>query len=129
MASNHVQNHLNLLSTWYKYWGIKVNEAKSIHCIFTLKQTVCPPIHLNNVPLPITQIVRYLGLRLDRLLTWATHTHTKSFSLNNRSRQLRYLLTSQHINLKKTNFSYINSYSNRFGRMVFNSGVQVNRPT
>lgn len=100
IASNLVQNHINLLSTWYKDWGIKINESKSIHCTFTLKQKVCPPIYLNNVPLPTAQNVRYLGLHLDRRLTWATHTHNKRLALNNRSRQLRYLLTSQHINLK-----------------------------
>lgn len=53
MASNLVQNHLNLLSVWYKIWGIKINEAKSIHFTFTLRQKVCPPIYLNNTPLPI----------------------------------------------------------------------------
>ncbi|VVC34843.1 Endonuclease/exonuclease/phosphatase,Reverse transcriptase domain [Cinara cedri] len=100
IASNLVQNHLNLLSTWYKDWGIKINETKSIHYTFTLRQIVCPPIFLNNVPLPTAQNVRYLGLHLDRRLTWATHTHNKRLALNNRSRQLRYLLTSQHLNLK-----------------------------
>jgi len=100
IASNLVQNHLNLLSTWYKDWGIKINETKSIHCTFTLRQIVCPPIYLNNVSLPTAQNVRYLGLHLDRRLTWATYTHNKRLALNNRSRQLRYLHTSQHINLK-----------------------------
>ncbi|VVC34981.1 Reverse transcriptase domain [Cinara cedri] len=100
IASNLVQNHLNLLSTWYKDWRIKINETKSIHYTFTLRQIVCPPIFLNNVPLPTAQNVRYLGLHLDRRLTWATHTHNKRLALNNRSRQLRYLLTSQHLNLK-----------------------------
>ncbi|KAL4156051.1 hypothetical protein QTP88_000092 [Uroleucon formosanum] len=59
-ASNLIQNHLNLLSIWYKDWGIKVNETKSVHCTFTLRQAVCPPVYLNHLPLPSAQNVRYL---------------------------------------------------------------------
>jgi len=40
-----------------------------------------------------------LGLYVDRRLTWAHHIYTKRIALNNRSRQLRLLLTSKHINL------------------------------
>ena len=99
IASNLIQVHLNLLQTWYKDWGIKINESKSAHCTFTLRPRNCPTITLNNLPIPPTQNVRYLGLHLDRRLTWAHHIHTKRIALNNRSRQLRLLLTSKHINL------------------------------
>jgi hypothetical protein len=40
-ASNFIQNHLNILSIWYKDWGIKVNETKSVHCTFTLFVLLC----------------------------------------------------------------------------------------
>jgi len=43
MASILIQNHLNLLSTWYKNWGIKVNETKFIRCTFTLRQKSALP--------------------------------------------------------------------------------------
>jgi hypothetical protein len=99
IASNQVQVHLNLLQNWYRDWGIKINESKSAHCTFTLRPRNCPTITLNNIPIPPTQNVRYLGLHLDRRLTWAHHIHTKRIALNNRSRQLRLLLTSKHINL------------------------------
>jgi len=99
-ASNFIQNHLNLLSIWYKKWGIKVNETKSVHCKFTLQQDGCPPIFLNHLPLPSAQNVRYLGFHLDHRLTWVTHTYTKCLALNNRSHQLRFLLTSTHVNLR-----------------------------
>lgn len=80
-ASNLIQNHLDLLATWYKEWGLKINETKSIHCTFTLKQTGCPHIYLNNIPLPTAQNVRYLGLHLDRRLTWATHIQSQTSRL------------------------------------------------
>jgi len=51
LASLYVQNHLDLLETWYRKWGIKTNENKSIHCIFTLRQGICQPLSLNSQPL------------------------------------------------------------------------------
>ncbi|VVC44231.1 Reverse transcriptase domain [Cinara cedri] len=98
-ASNLIQSHLNLLQTWYKECDIKINESKSAHCTFTFRHSNCPTITLNNIPIPPTQNIRYLGLHLDRRLTWAYYIHTKRITLNNRSRQLRLLLTSKHVNL------------------------------
>ena len=80
-------------------WGFKLNESKSIHCTFTLRPINCPHITLNNQPLPTTQNVRYLGLYLDRRLTWAAHIRNKRLVLNNRLRQLRFLLSSKHVTL------------------------------
>jgi hypothetical protein len=67
---------------------------------FPLRQAVCPPVYLNHLLLSPDQTVRYLSLYLDRRLIWATHIHTKRLALNNWSLQLRFLLTSKHINLK-----------------------------
>jgi hypothetical protein len=58
IASNLIQFHLNLLQTWYKDWGIKINESKSVHCTFTLRPRNCTTITLNNLPIPLTQNVR-----------------------------------------------------------------------
>jgi hypothetical protein len=38
---------------------------------------MCPPVHMNNVPLPSVDHVKYLGLHLDRKLTWHHHIFTK----------------------------------------------------
>jgi hypothetical protein len=38
---------------------------------------MCPPVHINNVQLPQTEEVKYLGLHLDRRLTWHKHIFTK----------------------------------------------------
>jgi hypothetical protein len=37
----------------------------------------CPPVHMNNVQLPCEDHVKYLGLHLDRKLTWQHHIFTK----------------------------------------------------
>jgi hypothetical protein len=43
-ASYNIQEYLSLLEKWYKEWGVKINESKSIHCTFTLRKEKCPPI-------------------------------------------------------------------------------------
>jgi len=94
-----------MLSAWYKEWGFKLNESKSIHCTFTLRPINCPSITLNNQNLT-AQNVRYLGLHLDCRLTWASHTHNKRLVLNNRLRHLRLLLSSKHVILHNKTLIY-----------------------
>jgi len=66
IASSNLQVHLNHLSEWYDKWRVKINQNKSIHTTFTLKQGICPNITLNNVLIPKSDIVKYLGLFLDK---------------------------------------------------------------
>jgi len=99
IASSLIQEHLSLLEKWYKDWGVKINESKSIQCTFTLRKGICTPITLNEQILPTTQSTRYLGIIIDQRLTWNPHLRNKLLSLNNRFRLLRSLLTSNYIKL------------------------------
>jgi hypothetical protein len=38
---------------------------------------MCPLVHMNNVQLPQTEVVKYLGLHLHRRLTWHKHIFIK----------------------------------------------------
>jgi hypothetical protein len=64
-------------------WNIKntvtlnTNGSKSTHITFTTRRGKCPPVHINNVEFPQTEEVKYLGLHLDRRLTWHKHIFTK----------------------------------------------------
>jgi hypothetical protein len=44
---------------------------------FTTRRETCPPVHINDVQLPQENHVKYLGLHLDRSLTWHTHIFAK----------------------------------------------------
>lgn len=90
VASGNLQTHLNLISTWYTKWRIKLNHTKSIHTIFTLKHGFCPPVSLDNIPIPASDTVKYLGLILDKRLTWNPHIRSKRLNLNSRSRMLKF---------------------------------------
>ena len=56
---------------------MKANETKSTHLTFTLKRSSCPPVQLNSMPLVQPDDVKYLGIHLDRRLTWRKHITMK----------------------------------------------------
>ena len=91
-ASELVQNELNLVENWLKKWNVKVNTEKSVHITFTLRKNDCPPVSLNGANIPISNNVKYLGLHLDRRLTWKEHIKKKREHLNIKTRRMYWLL-------------------------------------
>ena len=76
-ASRELQKHVQKIDNWLSKWKIKINENKSAHITFTLNKRTCPMIMMNNIIIPQKQKVKYLGLHLDRRLTWKYHIATK----------------------------------------------------
>ena len=76
-ASTSLQHHLNQLEKWLKRWHIKANENKSTHITFSLKCETCPAVTLNGQHIPQGETAKYLGIHLDRRLTWQKHIFTK----------------------------------------------------
>ena len=70
----------------------KINEAKSQQITFSLRLAICPAVELNQTPLHVTNVVRYLGLDLDQLLNWNLHTRLKIKDLNRQYILLKRLL-------------------------------------
>jgi len=91
-ATQHLQTHLNSLAEWYTRWRIKVNQAKSVQDIFTIRRSICPPLTFKSAPIPVTTEVKYLGPHLDQRLTWNTHIQAKRRQLSIKFRQLHWLL-------------------------------------
>jgi hypothetical protein len=67
-ASHKLQSNLLAIQNCLKKWRMKANGSKSIHVTFTI-QKLRGPAHINNVQLP-QEDVQYLGLHLDKRLTW-----------------------------------------------------------
>lgn len=95
ITSHNIQEHIHLIDNWLKNWKIKVNSTKSTQVTFTLRRETCPPVRLDNTEIPQTNSVRYLGLHLDRRLTWAHHIKCKRLQLNSRLKLLHRLLNSK----------------------------------
>lgn len=92
VASQRLQKGLDKISTWLHKWRIRASANKSVHVTFTLRKGDCPPVHVNNAILPHQDNVRYLGMHLDRRLTWKHHIQTKRQELNIRYKNLHWLL-------------------------------------
>jgi hypothetical protein len=97
VASARLQSHLHLLQEWTAKWRIQINDRKSAHITFTNRQCNCPAVTFNNTPLPTVTEVKYLGLTLDRKLTWRAHIAAKKKQINLKLHQTYWLLgrTSQ----------------------------------
>lgn len=92
VASRKVQEHLANLEIWLRRWRVKVNPSKSTHVTFTLRPGNCPTLMLCNEPIPQEQKVKYLGLWLDRRMSWKHHYRAKRNQLNTKLKQLYPLL-------------------------------------
>jgi hypothetical protein len=96
-VSHQLQTHLNILSQWFINWKIKINESKSSFVTFSLKPLNCPAVTINNITIPHSTEVKYLGLTFDRRLTWSLHFKDKCMKLNSRLHLLRPLICSNFI--------------------------------
>ena len=56
---------------------IKANANKSTHITFTLNRETFPVVTLNGQYIPQRETAKYLGIHLDRRLTWQKHIHQK----------------------------------------------------
>lgn len=63
-----------------------------MHVTYTLKKETCPTVTLNNVVIPQADEAKYLGLYLDRRLTWKKHILTKRKALGIQLRKYYWML-------------------------------------
>lgn len=91
-ASYHLQNHLNKLDHWLKKWNIMVNPNKSQHITFALRREDCPSVSINASVIPSSSSVKYLGIVLDRRMTWKDHIRNKRQQLKIKTRKLYWLV-------------------------------------
>ncbi|GFX14537.1 RNA-directed DNA polymerase from mobile element jockey [Trichonephila clavipes] len=68
-----LNNHLKLLETFFDTWKIKINIDKTIAVFFTNRKTQPTPPTLYSTQLQWSQSTKYLGLTLDKKLTWNQH--------------------------------------------------------
>lgn len=91
-ASRILQTSLNKTEEWLAKWRIAASVSKSVHVTFTLRKKDCDPVSLNGTQLPHHESVKYLGMHLDRRLTWRKHLETKRNEINLKYRGLFWLL-------------------------------------
>ncbi len=87
-----LQQHLNKITDWCSKWGIKLNENKSTQITFSLMKKSCPAIVINNISIPTLTTTKYLGIHLDRRLTWREHITKKKNQVNLIYKKLYWIL-------------------------------------
>jgi hypothetical protein len=91
-ASSRLQEYLIILQCWLQKWKIKINESKSTHLTFTLRNDPSPPLYLHSFEIPPATTVKYLGLHLDTKLTWNDHIIKKRTQMDIQHKELYWLL-------------------------------------
>ena len=91
-ATRLLQTHLTLVEEWLKKWRIKANKDKSVQVTFTLRKRTCPQLFLYNEKIPQAEEAKYLGMHLDRRLTWRKHIWTKRKQLDHKLRSMYWLI-------------------------------------
>lgn len=91
-ATNTLQIHLNSVEAWANRWNIKINTSKCQHITFTLNKADCPPISFGGQQIAQPDTVKYLGLHLDRRLTFGPHVKMKRKELDLKRKKYYYIL-------------------------------------
>lgn len=92
IASEMLQRHLDEIQRWLKLWRIKPNETKSVQVTFTMGKKTCPPVFLNKKQLTQSEEAKYLGIHLDRRLTWSKHILSKRKQLGCKLTKMYWLM-------------------------------------
>lgn len=93
-AITNTNTALAKFSMWAKRWRIMVNGTKSVHVDYALRPHGYEPLYLDGSAIPSSDSARYLGIHLDKRLTYKNHISTKKAELNLRLRRLTWLLSS-----------------------------------
>ncbi|GFT01600.1 probable RNA-directed DNA polymerase from transposon BS [Trichonephila clavipes] len=68
-----LNKHLALLENYFNQWKVKINVEKTAAVLFTKRIKPVTPPTLYSTPLQWSQSTKYLGLILDKNLTWKHH--------------------------------------------------------
>ena len=95
---NKLQEHLKLIEDWLTKWKIKLNVNKTEAIIFTRKRKSFKKLTLFNEEINWSNEVKYLGITLDKRLTYQKHISNVSKKFINCKRAL-YTLLGKHSKL------------------------------
>jgi hypothetical protein len=128
-VSEKIQNHLDSISDWCGRWKIKLNATKSQMCTFALRPGNCRPVLLNNEEIAQTDCVRYLGLHIDRRMTWSKHIRFKRQQLDQKFKQLYRLIGRKSklaVRQKLTIYNYFLKPIWLYGSQIFGCSKSSN---
>ncbi|UYV66139.1 hypothetical protein LAZ67_4000414 [Cordylochernes scorpioides] len=88
---------LETLHNYFENWSLRLNRAKSVHCCFHLNNHRAErklKLFINNSQITHSEHPKYLGIHLDRTLTFKTHLTKLKGKLSSRNNILHKLAGS-----------------------------------
>lgn len=95
-----LQNHLDQIIDWFDTWKVKVNPNKCSAIYFSRKFTLPPRLYIKSVPLQWTNNAKYLGVILDRRLTWAPHIKYITDKLRIASKNITVIMLAKKLSIR-----------------------------
>jgi len=106
IASLYLQEHLHIVEKWLKKWKTKVKESKLSYITFTLRKGHCPVFNINQITIPQTEVVKYLGLHYDCMLNWKENIAKKRKQTDLKTKEINSLIGKKNpIYLQKIRYS------------------------
>ncbi|GBN53794.1 RNA-directed DNA polymerase from mobile element jockey [Araneus ventricosus] len=105
---NYIQlalnRHLATIEDWFHKWKIAINAGKTEAVMFckNIKNLNFPQLKINNIQIPWSQECKYLGVILDRKLTWKPHFLYTKKKFRNAARKF-YPLISRNSKMHRDN--------------------------
>lgn len=149
LIRSRLNNALKIIVEWYEKWKIKINCKKTQAILFTRKRIIpdTGPIFINNTAIEWSEVVKYLGVFLDRKLLFKTHIERtlvkantaksqvfclicKNSKMNIKNKLLIYKLYIRPILLyasptwciaSKTNLNKLQTFQNKILRLILNA--------
>ncbi|UYV61531.1 hypothetical protein LAZ67_1005181 [Cordylochernes scorpioides] len=93
----HAKRDLETLHNYFENWSLRLNPAKSVHCCFHLNNHRAERklnLFINNSQITHSEHPKYLGIHLDRTLTFKTHLTKLKGKLSSRNNILHKLAGS-----------------------------------
>lgn len=105
-TAKFIQHHLDALETWCNNWKIKINPTKSQAICFTRSYKTPPRLYLHNQAIDWGDTAKYLGVTLDKRLTWRTHIINTKNKVIAKTNQIEMLLYSRDLSLHNKTLLY-----------------------
>ncbi|GBN91737.1 RNA-directed DNA polymerase from mobile element jockey [Araneus ventricosus] len=96
-----INQHLEKLDDWFVKWKIALNVSKTEAVYFAKGEKKHKPvIKIKNKTIPWSQQAKYLGIILDKKLTWQSHIYSIKTKFRNVTRKL-YPLIARDSDMKR----------------------------
>ena len=114
-----MENKLERIKNWLNKSGMKVNDAKTCHCLFYKNDTTPIRVRLNDIIITSKKSINVLGVIFDQKLQWHEHISfsiSKSIKALNAIRLIRRVFSKHELlQLITSNFTQFCSTIQRFG--------------